>query len=202
MTTWTQLFPDEAVLLGRRFFKEPGIYNATVPALTNFVRAHAVGSGGQGSNWGGGGAYARSVVPVQPGDNLVIQVGDVSTATTVNDSFVKRNNGSVICYADRGRGIGTRGSASLSIGDITRDGSPGSDPTGVGGAPGGDLTDYATAGFGGRGTDYTQTFAPDYGGGGHRTVQTDGFGNFIGYTAWVAGTGLVCLEWFDSNPHY
>jgi hypothetical protein len=81
MVTWTQLHADEAVLISRKLFKEPGAYNFAVPAGAKYVRASALGCGGQGDQWGGGGALARSRVMVNPGDNLKVQVGNTSTGS-------------------------------------------------------------------------------------------------------------------------
>lgn len=200
MTTWTSLHQVEAALLGRKFFTEPGQYNYTVPASAKYVRAQALGCGGQGGDWGGGGALARTTVAVTPGDNLKIQVGDVSTSSTPGDSWVKRNDNSVIAYADRGRGNGNKGLASNSIGDVTQDGSPAGVNTG--GAPAGDSGLYDTQGFGGLGALYAQTRTADYGGGGHTYYDTNESGTLVFMSAWGAGTGLVVLEFFDSNPGY
>lgn len=202
-TTWTSLFPDEAQLLGRMFKKLPGQYTITVPASVAFVRAHALGCGGQGDQWGGSGAYARAIVSVTPGEALTVQVGDCSTASTPGDSWVKRGDGSIIVYADRGRGDGDRGQALLSTGDVTRDGQNGV----VNGTSshGGDMAINASdmdPVFGqGRGADFNSTRSGDYGCGGLREVQTL-YGTFVGYVAFPAGTGLICLEWFNANPHY
>lgn len=203
MTTWTSLFPDEAQLLGRVFKKLPGQFTVTVPAGVAFMRAHALGCGGQGDQWGGSGAYARAIVAVTPGEALTVQVGDCSTASTPGDSWVKRNDGTVIVYADRGRGDGDRGQALLSTGDVTRDGQDGNQNAGfeAGGALTADQNDYDPVFGQGRGAEYTKTRSGDYGCGGHRFPQTLN-GNFVGYVSWPAGTGIVCLEWFNANPNY
>jgi hypothetical protein len=206
MTTWTELHPDEATLISRVWRKEPGTYNVTVPANAKFVRASAIGCGGQGDHWGGSGAGVRTRAAVNAGDNLIIQVGDTSTAAVVGDSFVKYNDGTVICYADRGRGNGNAGQAALSVGDVRRDGAPG--VSGVGGSPTSDASEYGSMGFGGTGSnnhaqDSSSTLlAADYGGGGYQVAAYDVNGDFMGYTAFPAGTGLVVLEFFDSNPGY
>lgn len=200
MTTWSSLHADEAVLVQVKWLKEPGAYNVTVPAGAKFVRASALGCGGQGDHWGGGGASARSRVAVTPGDNLVCQVGDTSTAGVAGDSFVKRNDGSVICYADRGRGIGSAGLAANSTGDVKADGAPGA--SNIGGAPASDATVYNPAGFGGVAQSISNTNAADYGGGGHLQGDSDENGIGIVIGAFGAGTGLVCLQFFDSDPAY
>lgn len=203
MTTWTQLHPDEATLLKRKFFKEPGDFNFTVPAGASYLRATAVGCGGQGDHWGGSGALARSTVPVTVGDNIKVHVGDVSTATVAGDSSVLRNDNSTICYADRGRGNGNRGLAANSIGDVVRDGNPGS-PAGaaIGGAPANDAGDVDPTGMGGYAADVSYAHAADAGGGGHTYYAPDADGNLHFWAAWGAGPGIVCLEFFDTNPGY
>lgn len=208
MTSWTTLYPNEALLLGRIFYKTPGLSSLVVPAAfatypgiaPKFVRAMCVGSGGQGDHWGGGSAYARAVAAVTAGEALSIQCGNVGTASALNDSFVKRGNGQVIAYADRGRGSGVRGVAANSTGDVTRDGQPGG--INVGGSCASDAGDYATGGFGGVGSDYSHTVAADFGCGGHILGYVNENGVDQGLVAWAAGTGLVCLEFLDSNPGY
>jgi hypothetical protein len=200
MVTWTQLHPDEAVLISRKWFKEPGAYNFTVPAGAKYVRAIALGCGGQGGNWGGGGAYARSRVPVTAGDNLKVQVGTPNTSSTPGDSWVERNDGSVICYADRGRGIGTRGLASNCTGDVVRDGNPGL--SNAGGAPASDAADFGALGFGGAAAHADFSVNADYGGGGHTYQDNDETGTLQNFAAWGAGTGVVVLEFFDIDPGY
>lgn len=202
MTTWTSLFPDEATLIGRKFFKIPGAATHTVPAGAKYVRAMALGCGGQGDHWGGGGAFASDVVSVTPGDILKIQVGDVSTASVNGDSWVKRPDGTQIAYADRGRGNGVRGVAANCIGSIKRDGFPGSDAGGTGGASATDATGVAGLVPTGRGTTYAGTRAAGYGGGGHLLAVFDEVGNFVKYVAYPAGGGLVVLEYYDANPNF
>ena len=200
MTTWSALHPDEAALTKRKWFKDPGDYNYTVPAGAAYMRATATGCGGQGDQWGGSGALARSTVPVTPGENIKVHVGDVSTAGVAGDSSVERNDNTVICYADRGRGVGTRGLAVNSVGDVTRDGSPGA--TNTGGAPPSDAADEDPQGFGVLGALYAQTRTSDYGGGGHTLTLPDENGDLHFWSAWGAGSGLVVLEFFDTNPGY
>lgn len=205
MVTWTQIHSDEAVLYSRKFYAG-GTFNVTVPdgpgghSAAVWLRAHALGCGGQGDHWGGSGARARSRVRVMPGDNLVIQCGLTSTATTIGDSWVKRNDGSVICYADRGRGNGNGGLASNSQGDVKFDGMAGSG--GHGGSPSSDAADYAPAGFGGTGYDISVPRSADYGGGGLIRTDVDETGQGIVVGAYGGGLGLVCLEFFDSDPGY
>lgn len=204
-TTWTSIHMDEPTLIGIKAFKEPGTYNYTVPAGAKWVRASSLGCGGQGDHWGGGGARARARVPVTAGDNLVIQVGTPSSASVAGDSFVKRNDLSVITYADRGRGAGVRGLAVNSVGDITQDGSS---PSGAaprwGGASASDAADLTPMGLGGAAFTYDQATplnrAAGYGGGG--LIATDGSddGSNVIVGAFAAGSGINFLEFFDADP--
>lgn len=203
MSKWSELFPSTLVLMGRAFFKVPGVYSRTVPAGAYFMRAVALGCGGQGDQWGGGGALARSLVAVTPGENIKVQVGTTSSASIAGDSWVRRNDNTNICYADRGRGNGNRGLASNSFGDVTRDGSPG--VSGSGGDPASDLADFGTLGFGGLGNKTSGDIshsAPNAGGGGALGPAADENGIFIGYVTFGAGGGMVALEFFNENPGY
>lgn len=203
MPTYTALHITDATLIATKAFKVAGQFNFTVPAGANYMRASALGCGGQGDHWGGGAAFARSVVPVTPTENIKVQVGDVSTASTPGDSWVKRNDGTtVICYADRGRGNGSRGLAANSIGDVTRDGLPGNDSTGVGGSAPGDSGDFGAVGLSGVGTNAARTNAAGPGGGGKLQAVYDENNNFVKYIAYPAGQGGVRLEFFDTNPNY
>lgn len=199
MTTWTQVHSDEATLIARAWFKVAGTgLNLTVPAGALFVKAVSEGCGGQGDHWGGGGALALAVEDVAPGDNLVIQVGTTSTAGVLGDSFVKRNDGTVICYADRGRGNGTKGLASNSIGDITRDG--GAPSSGIGGNPATDDDLFGSLGFGGIGRQGVFGQGADPGGGGLIATGNDFYGGNVVIGQYAAGYGRVCLEFYDTNP--
>lgn len=206
---YSTLFPDAAQVIGRKFFKEPGAFDFVVPAAfplfpgvaPKFVRASCRGVGAQGGEWGGGGAFARTKVPVAANDLLRLQVGTVSTGSTPGDSFVKRADGSVIAYADRGRGAGPGGLASNSIGDVRRDGAPGNRNAGRGGKPADDTPDFGTLigpGFEGI---YLNRSA-SWGGGGSLHPIFDEYSNLIGYVITPGGTGVVVLEFFDADPGY
>jgi len=207
-TLYTDIFTDGPVLIGRKWFKTPGQFNYAVPAGAKFCRALMCGSGGQGSNWGGSGAFARVKFPVTPAENLKIQVGNSQTASTAGNSSVSRNDNTVLGLADRGRGgtgftnSGTPGLASNSIGDVLRDGVNGSDTGTAGGAPASDAADFGGFGFGGNGCVQTSNNGADFGGGGHNTPYNDDSGVFIGYLPFLAGTGVVVLEFFDTDPGY
>lgn len=199
MVTYSQLYQEEAVLISRVYKKDPGSYNVAVPAGAKWLRASARGAGGQGDHWGGGAAMARSRVPVTAGDNLIVQVGTLSTSSTPGDSFVKRNDGTPIVYADRGRGAGVRGKAANSVGDITRDG--GDPGASSGGAPATDAMDYAPV-LGGVLSASPTNQVSDPGGGGLVATDLDENSIPIIVGTYPAGPGIVCLEFFDSDPGY
>jgi hypothetical protein len=200
MTLWSTLFPDLALNKGTEVIRVPGAYNRAVPAGANFVRVSARGCGGQGDSWGGGGALARSIVAVTPGDNLVVQVGNTSTAGTPGDSFVKRNDGSVIVYADRGRGNGNGGKAAFSTGQIVRDGQASVPGSGIGGDAADDLGDVWPILGVGTHSAFTADVGAKPGGGGKRDPYFHN-GEFFTYVApYPSGAGSVALEFFDKNP--
>lgn len=213
MTNFSTFFPGEATLILRRFFADPGSFNLAVPAGATIARISAEGCGGQGDNYGGGGAFVRSIVNVTAAENLRIQVGNTSTQSVNGDSFVRRNdNITVLAYADRGRGNGQAGLASRSTGDIKRDGQGGlSSGGGQAGAPASDAGDFGALGFQGLGvylmsggtiTNSDALTGP--GGGGHLTAYYDVNGIFLANFASgaAAGTGQVAIEFFDINPGY
>lgn len=76
MTFYSELFPDDAVLVRRFVLKTFGAHNIAVPVGANIMRAGAMGCGGQGEFDGGGAAIVRSKVPVTPGQNIYCWVGD------------------------------------------------------------------------------------------------------------------------------
>jgi hypothetical protein len=196
--TFTQTHPDEPTLVALVYLLDAGSYNVPVPAGANWLRASAGGCGGQGDHWGGSGARARSTRTVTPADNLLCQVGQVNTQTTNGDSFVKRNDGTVIVYADRGRGDGTRGTASNSFGDFTFDGADGS--VGGGGLPPSDAGDVYSLGFGGHAPSSSNIQAADAGAGGLVATSTDENGVGLVPGTFGAGPGMLVLEFFDTNP--
>jgi hypothetical protein len=200
MTTYTDLYPPSATLIARKFFKLAGNFNHAVPVGAIWMRAMALGCGGLSAEaWGGGGAYARSAVAVVAGENIKVQVGTVSTAGAPGNSWVKRNDDTIICLADRGRGTGPGGQAANSIGDVTRSGAAGS--AGIGGNSGSDAADFASLGFAGLGALYlTRSATP--GGGGALQIRYGSDGEASGYWESGAGAGMVCLEFFDRNPGY
>lgn len=212
MTDFSKFFPGEPTLILRKFYPDPGTFDLTVPVGATIARLSASGCGGQGENHGGGGAFARSVVAVTAGESLRIQVGNTSTASTPGDSGVRRGaSGPWLVYADRGRGNSNPGLASLSIGDVKRDGQRGytGQPTQEG-RPGLDEADYGSLGFEGRGVYRVISGATSYGhitgpgGGGFLTAYYDLEGIYV--IGWAshgsAGCGQVALEFFDINPGY
>lgn len=204
MALWSTFFPDNPLLVARKWFKVMGgPYNHAVPVGAKWCRATIRACGGYGDNLGGGGATSRVRFPVTPAENLIIQVGSTSTSSAAGDSYVKRNDGTILGYADRGRGSGTGGSEALSTGDTKRGGAAGSSTNG--GTPGNDQpdtwpvmgpseaispTDFAAGGVG---------FAVGPGGGGVIRYLLDGDGNNV-RAGQPGGGGLVCLEFFDAKP--
>lgn len=211
MAGYADTYPEGAVLIARKFFKEPGTFDFAVPASSTFVRASAVGVGGQGDGYGGGAAFARSRVLVTPGENLKIRVGNPSTDNANGDSYVRRNdNITNIVYAERGRGgvsSGTNGAAGLaanSIGDIRRDGAERIAPN-QGGAAATDASDYGAIIMGPiQGNPSQVVVSPGSGGYRFYWLRSDGSwpGNPNGYLAYNAGLGEVCLEFFNTDPGF
>lgn len=205
MTSTSIIFPAEAILVRRKFFQNAGQFNFAVPAGANFLRAIAQGCGGQGENYGGSGAYALSRVPVTPAENLKIQVGNTSTQSANGDSWVRRNDNSIIVYADRGRGNSDAGKAALSQGDVKRDGQAGVNNQGRGGLPPSDANDFGALGFSGYAIrnprDDINYGSP--GGGGVLGAIFDEFNNLQFFIAPNGGgCGLVALEFFNTDPGY
>jgi hypothetical protein len=196
MTRLSDLFPDIANSVAKKWFKVPGTYNFTIPAGGAWLRASGRGCGGQGDLWGGGGCFAKSKRKVTPGDNLIIQVGTASQQSAAGDSFVKFNDGTVIIYCDRGRGNGTQGKAEFSSGDIVREGGYGTGS--FGGAAGDDVADVASI-FGPAPGVVTKDTAPGPGAGGRLAYHNNSEGDLI-RDAWPAGPGIVVLEFFDGDP--
>lgn len=197
--TWSQVYPKDVTLLRNVWLKDPGSINYTVPNIQSYqwLVVSVLGCGGMGENSGGGGALAKSKVSISPGEVLRTQVGNVSTASVLGDSFVKRSNNVVIAYADRGRGNGQGGLASNSTGDLKRDG------VSTIGTSGHDLTDVLSMGIGGVGYYYASNVdrAADPGGGGYLLPQYNSDHNWNGYYSAVgAGTGLVLLQFYDKDP--
>lgn len=205
MTDYSEIFPDAPQLLARKFYVDPvASLNVTVPAGATYARISCLGCGGQSTEaQGGGGAFARSVVPVTPGETLNVRVGDTSTASTNGDSYVRRS-ATYLCYADRGRGNGNAGLAANSVGDVTRNGQTASTSTSYpdryGGQSATDAGDFGELGFGKRpaGGHYSWIGAAPGGGG----VQFYAERVYSGYTRHHAGCGLVAIEYFDKDPGY
>lgn len=212
MTSWTELYPGDPVLIQRVWKKDPGHYTVQVPQPASwdgvspvYLRAIARGCGGQGANWGGGGAYARSKVPVKPNDTLLLQVGSLATADIPGDSWVKRSDGAVICYADRGRGNGNGGMGASCTGDVVGSGNPGGGTAQKGGASASDAAIFAGLDAGNFGYDNTGAGflrAADFGGGGHGLSNFNEVGAWMQFAAYGAGSGVVVLEFFASDPLY
>lgn len=208
MTNSSVLFAQEPLLLRRIFYSEPGFFTINAIAGAKFVRATALGCGGQGENWGGGGALARSRFPILVDEEAYeIRVGNTSTASILGDSFVRRIGGPYLVYADRGRGNGTGGKAANSIGDVKIDGQNSTSQTGVGGSPATDDAQYSPVGIGGVGyrnpiNYYFGNLPSDFGGGGLLTYSYYNSGEIAGTVGYPAGYGRVVMEYFNIDPGY
>lgn len=204
MTFYSELFPDDAVLISRIWLKTYGPHDRVAPAGANILRVAALGCGGQGDNEGGGGALARSKVPCTPGENFRSYVGDTQTASTAGDSWVRRVNssGELLVYADRGRGNRSPGLAANSFGQVKRDGNAAA--SGVFGKPASDAADFAPLNFAGRPTGNipVNPGASTPGQGGRQTGVNDENGNYVGNIITPGGFGLVVLEFFNGDPGY
>jgi hypothetical protein len=201
VTLYTDLYPPTATIIARTFWHFSGNFNVAVPVGATYMRAGALGCGGLSTEaWGGGGALARSLVPVVAGENIKIQVGSVSTGGVGGNSSVLRNDNTIICLADRGRGVGAGGLAANSIGQVTRSGSAGA--SNAGGASASDAADPFPMGFGSPGATVDQLTPAGPGGGGRLQGSYNVDSDPIGYWEYAAGPGLVCIEFFDKNPGY
>ena len=101
--------------------------NIIVPSRAIWADVRAVGAGGQdyqAGSAGGGGAYARSVLAVTPGETLIALVGSWYFSAVSIASSLSRG-GTVLLSAAPGSGTGAGGQASASIGQITRSGGAG-----------------------------------------------------------------------------
>lgn len=203
MTLRSTIFPERAILLGRKWFKTAGAFNQAVPSGAKWCMAHLAGCGGFGDQNGGGAAYVRTRFPVTPAENLTLQVGSPSTQTVAGDSFVKRGT-TTLAYADRGRGNGTPGSVELSVGEIRRAGAP---PVGSGyrGGPPGDDAEDPLQLFGDllglvKGADTPSDDHAAHWGGGGRVWYYNAEGGGLARPGYPGGSGVICLEWFDKRP--
>ena len=137
----------------------PGTSTFTVPSCVTSITVEAWGGGGKGSTGtsdgeyagGGGGAYARSVLTVSPGQIYDIFVGTGSTTTSAGESsrFRLQPTGTDLVRAVGGQSVannnntGTLGGlASASLGDVTFNGGRGANGSsnnygGGGGSSGG-----------------------------------------------------------------
>lgn len=222
MTLLSELWSERS-LISRTWYRTPGAAAATAPAGAVKMRISAVGAGGWptlGFSGGGGGgaAYARTFLTVAPGATFTLQIGDIAAtldtnANVLGDSICTRDGDSVVvCKAARGGGsggfnIGPAGLAANSIGDVTRDGSPGT--TFGGGDSAGDDADPFPLGFGGQavrwfgfGTSDVHAAARGAGGAKRYPVYYVEEFSFVRWQDFAPGNGQICIEFFNADPGY
>lgn len=221
MSTFAELF-DDRNLIRRTAYSTPGVQTITAPAGAAWIRVSGVGAGGWNESspgsGGGGAAFARTKTACAPGATFTLQVGDIANTRTnagagdsAGDSKLTRVSDSVVLLrADRGRANTSvsKGLASNSIGDVTRDGTSQNDGVG-GGASGSDAADSYSLGVGGRGAVFgsvrglRQPYAAGPGGGGMlgHVVYDNGVG-YVLTTQMLPGNGLVVVEFFIDDPGY
>jgi hypothetical protein len=217
VTLFSDLYPNRD-LISRQFFTNPGTTNIVAPAGAAFIRVSAVGAGGftafgagTGFRFGGGAAFARTLTACAAGDHYDVQVGDIAHTSGAGDALgdskvTKVVGGAVIVNADRGRGTGApnKGLAANCVGDVKRDGSDGG-AFGPGGSSAGDDADLIQLGFGGPGIGRSAAE-----GGAREPASYPGAGGassvFVelgeSYSGLVPGNGMVCVEFFKTNPGY
>lgn len=191
-------------------FSDPGTHTFTVPDNVTEITVEVWGGGGRGGNvndnntaagGGGSGAYGRSVLSVQPGQQFSLSVGAGSTSP--NQSGGNSSFGSPAVVAAGGGGsvsvnTSAGGSAGAALaGDVTTPGNPGGDGEtggsnrrgGAGGtAPDGLEVAGGTGGAPGQGgQDGSPGGAPGGGGGGAAT----GTGQITPRTGGAGGNGRV-----------
>ena len=221
MTLWSTLFPDRNLLSRQYFNRDDGVIDTiAAPEAATIIRVSASGGGNAGDNPGGlvsgqpGGsaAFARVKAACTGGEEFSVQVGlanRYSVATAAGLSVVKRlPSGTVICQADHGL-QNAGGLVANSVGDVRRAGSrvltqntapsPGDDedpyPLGFGG-PGGQRP------YSGNGNRWMAAY---YGGAGWWKwpyyIGAGGSGYAV-FASTPAGGGLVCVEFFRTDPGY
>lgn len=137
----SNLGSQEPRLITRRYINSVlNNYGLAVPPLATFADIRCLGAGGdstyENTAWfkcgGGGGAYARALVPVSAGETLSLFVGNYNA---VRATEVRRGStplvraafgvaGKTLSSSDFQRGIG--GQSSDCIGDVVRSGGDGS----------------------------------------------------------------------------
>jgi hypothetical protein len=209
MTTWSSLFPQNARLVARNWYRSSATYNLVVPARVTWGRMLAVSCGGQGATVpGSGGAFARARVRLIPGETLTVFVGQVGTSGPNGDSWVNRGGltGQTLVHADRGKGgdgsFAAGGSASSPpsfgdsiVGGQASNGSPA-------GQSGGDELDTFPLGFGGHRYS-VETESGEHGGAGWGSI-TEVLGFYADSSPIVLGRpggyGKVCVEFWIGKP--
>jgi hypothetical protein len=195
--THSVVFPRGYPLILRKWFTAFGAFSITAPPQATWVRVSLSPAGGfkdDAPGWGGGGAFAFNAETSVAG-TYTGQVGDSDHARTaqndgLGDSWLKRPDGTLLGYADRGRPDGTPGLAANCTGYITRGGAAAT--ASQGGASAGDDADPLALGFGGAGA--SSALAAYYGAGGGYELGHD-------FPTFPAGDGAVCVEFFSVNPN-
>lgn len=209
MTTYSDLYPEDVVLLFTKWFLDPTPEFQYFVPLDKFVAYGIIsalgcgGSGGQYPSGTGGGALVKSKVKLTPGELLLIQVGNTPTASTLGTSYVKRADNTVLVYADRGRGVGPGGLAINSTGDLKKDGHAESEAGDFRGGPASDFNITKSQGFGLYGFHKAVeglSQATDPGGGGLTRPVYDGAGSYIRDIGEGGGAGRVCIEYYNGDP--
>lgn len=191
------------------------IYNSsttyTVPAETTSIKVHAWGGGGGGgtrsingaTGGGGAGAYSYAEIPVSPGQQVVISVGNGGSAGSTGGDTQVTINGTTHLLAKGGAGVsnnttsgGSGGQASQGTGTTRTNGGNGSNSSGNTAGNGGNSPN---GGSGGIGTNSNENGAagdaPGGGGAGARRssgTRTGGSGGngrvVIDYSYWGSGS--------------
>lgn len=214
MTSWTDLHQRRR-LISQVYYGTPGVQTITAPARAAFIRVSMVGAGGGRSdytagNLGRGAAFARVKTACAPSDQFSLQIGDhahaMDAGDALGDSICTKVTGSVvICKAIRGTAAAP-GLASGCVGDVKRNGS-GINFNGLGGASGTDETDTYGLGFGGGetglggGNGGASNIAAGPGGGGGQYIAYQS-GGYVWVGVTPNGDGLICVQFFASDPGY
>lgn len=221
MTLWSELFPDRNLLSRQYFNRDDGVVeDVPAPAAAGIIRVSASGGGcagpSPGGNFsgspGGGAAFARTKTTCTGGEVFTVRVGRAINGTPTqaiiaHQSIVARKtSGTIICRAAHGYMPGG-GPVEDCIGDVIRPGQQA--VSGIPGASAGDDQDLFPLGFGGppaaRPGGYGNRWGAAYYGGGGWAKWPFYFEPGGGPTVFAsspAGGGLVCVEFFRTDPGY